>query len=93
MNADQTDLIIQKTASVAFTYYPEIMIDSPDFNLWTEVDYCLEDIAAGDLKDEDAGVLRTLVARAIVNPTEHREMLNDFLLDLTADSDSESPAQ
>lgn len=93
MNTDQTDLILQKTASVAFSYYPEIMIDSPEFDLWSEVNYCLEELPDGVLSAEEHSMLRTLIARAIVDPTKHRETLTDLLFELSDESTAEPDAQ
>lgn len=76
----QSDQIIQRAGICAMGYYPEISVDSPDYSVWAEADWCLEGIALDD--PGAAEMLRAIVARTIIDPTGHREDLADYCGDL-----------
>ena len=76
----QSDQIVQRAGICAMGYYPEISVDSPDYSVWAEADWCLEGVALDD--PSTAEMLRAIVARTIIDPTEHREELTDFCSDL-----------
>ncbi len=87
MNTEQSDILIQKTANVAFTYYPEIHVDDQDFDLWSEVDYCVDHLTQTDIDQATLQQLKPLIARVIIDPTKHRVELADFLFQLTGAAD------
>ena len=79
---DQLDDLLSRTALAALFYYPEIAVDDDDYNLQTDIDYCLEPVAAISIGIEDAERLRIAVGHVITNPTAHRSELLALVIDL-----------
>ncbi|MDF1480326.1 hypothetical protein PYV02_14670 [Leifsonia sp. H3M29-4] len=67
---DQVVEVLQRVGFAAVTYYSEIGVDDPEYNLAGQAAWCLE-----SLPSTDRGTLEDLVARTIVEPREYREAL------------------
>ena len=83
---DQVREVMQRVATAALFYYPEIHVDDPDYALQKDLDW-----AFGDNFDVPVDVLdrlRDLAARTIIDPTEHRrDMFDAFMLLMPAAAD------
>lgn len=62
---ERFDDLLHRTALASLFYYPEIAVDDRDYNLQTDVDYCLEPVA-----ELDAGNLVEL--RTVVGHVDHQ---------------------
>ena len=84
---ERFDELLQRAALASLFYYPEIAVDDGDYNLHTDVDYCLEPVAeldAGDLAE-----LRTVVGHVITNPSAHRAELIELVIELAPEPPGE----
>lgn len=79
MNREQADEVVQRTATLAILYYPEIHADEPGFTIATDIAWALE--GAGEL-GEAADAVRDAIARTIIDPTLHRESLTELVYGL-----------
>ncbi|MEW2014286.1 MULTISPECIES: hypothetical protein [Microbacterium] len=88
MNRDAADQVVQSTGVLAMAYYPEIHADDADYSIGDDVDFVLSD--AGELEPADIAALRDLVARTIIDPTNHREALIEYVFGLVPDGGENS---
>lgn len=77
---DQVDSTLARVGLLALTYYPEITVDDPEYDLVGEVSWCLQ-----DLDEQDANAVRDDITRVIVDPTARRVAAYSALYDLQAD--------
>lgn len=77
---DQVESTLARVGLLALTYYPEITIDDPEYDLASEVSWCLQ-----DLDERDASTIRDDITRVIVDPTARRVAAYAALFDLPAD--------
>lgn len=77
---EAADLTLQRIALTALLYYPEITVDDPSYQLEDEVDWCIESLGSSDRE-----MLRDLVVRTVVNPTEYRTRLFSRLMEMAPD--------
>ena len=69
--------VVDLTASAAFLYFPEISRIIDDYDLDRTVASCLEPVEDAAIKQQ----LRPLVTAAIIDPTNARVVLNEFIMD------------
>ena len=85
-NEDEVREVMQRVATAALFYYPEIHVDDLDYALQKDLDW-----AFGEHFDVPADVLdglRDIAARTIIDPTQHRrDMFDAFMLLLPAAAD------
>lgn len=79
---DALQEVIANIAIATLTYYPEIHVDAPDFNLVDTAAGCLDPVRSA-LPAETVDALTDLIARAIIDPTKYREETLDTLMELT----------
>lgn len=80
----QVRQVMQRIATAALFYYPEIHADDPEYTLQKDLDW-----AFGDDFDVPADVfdgLRDIATRTIIDPTEHRRDMFDALMLLLPDT-------
>lgn len=77
---EQFDELLHRAALASLFYYPEIAADDSDYNLRTDVEYCLEPVAS--LRGDDLERLRTVVGHVIANPSGHRAELVALVIEL-----------
>jgi hypothetical protein len=88
MNPDAADQVVQAAGALAMAYYPEIHADDADYSIGEDVDFVLSEV--GDLEPADREALRDLVARTIIDPTNHREALIEYIFRLVPDGGERS---
>lgn len=74
------DSTLERIGVAAMAYYPEVQIDEPAYQLSNDVEWCLEPLHG--LEAATVANLRDVIARVIVNPTEHRQAAFNALLGL-----------
>jgi hypothetical protein len=67
---DRIDDTLQRVGLASLMYYPEIVVDEPEYAVIDDADWCLEPLDG--LPDAQLSQLRELVARTIVDPTANR---------------------
>lgn len=77
MNQDVADLLVQRAGIMAIKYSPQLHADDPGYSLGKDVAWVFDPL--GDLVEGDRTVISYLVARAIIDPTRHREHLADYV--------------
>ena len=75
---EQVREVMQRIATAALFYYPEIHVDDPEYALQKDLDWAFgEDFTVPvDVLDS----LRDIAARTIIDPTEHRRDMFDALM-------------
>lgn len=81
IDRDNVDAALQRVALLSFLYYPEIQVDDPEYTLSGDVDFCMEPLA--ELDETDGDQLRSLIRRAIIDPSEYRADVFAALGELT----------
>lgn len=81
ISEDALQEVIANVAVATFTYYPEIHIDAPEFDLMGAAAACLEPVRAA-IPAETGDALIDLIARTIIDPTKYREEALDTLMEL-----------
>ncbi|SDG84094.1 hypothetical protein [Microbacterium pygmaeum] len=84
---ERFDELLHRTALAALFYYPEIAVDDADYNLQSDIDYCLEPVAA--LGADELNGLRAVVGRVITNPSAHRTTLMELIIELAPEPSPE----
>lgn len=82
MKLEDADVLLQRVATIAIMYYPNLPADSPEYRLSEDVDWCLDEMAVGASETE----LRHLIGRTVVDPTAHREALTALVYGMVADT-------
>lgn len=77
--------VIGSVAIAAFSYYPEIHVDAESYDLMATAASCLDPLRA-DLPADTHAALVEMIARAIIDPTKHREPALDTLMELVPES-------
>lgn len=77
MNQDVADLLVQRAGIMAIKYSPQLHADDPGYSLGKDVAWVFDPVI-GHVED-DQTVIGYLVARAIIDPTRHRERLADYI--------------
>ena len=85
ISEDQLQDVIANVAVTTFTYYPEIHVDEPDFNLVATAAACLEPVKT-ELPAETYDALTDMIARTIIDPTKYREEALDTLMELAPEA-------
>lgn len=75
---EQVREVMQRIATAALFYYPEIHLDDPEYALQKDLDWAFgEDFTVPiDVLES----LRDIAARTIIDPTEHRRDMFDALM-------------
>jgi hypothetical protein len=86
VDRDNVDAVLQRVALLSFLYYPEIQVDEPDYELASDIGFCMEPLA--DLDEPIRDQLRNLIGRAIIDPSEYREQIFAVLSELATPDDA-----
>lgn len=81
---DQADQISDSTAIAALYYFPGVSVELASYDLNRQVELCLD-----GAPEEFVPRLRPLVTATIIDPTNNRGPLLEFLMSNTEESDSE----
>lgn len=79
---EQVQEVLERTGRACLMYYPEIHVDDDEYELMDHAAWCIEPVTA-ELSDDTRDAMTEMLARTIVNPTEHRERTFDVLANLT----------
>lgn len=77
---DDVREVLQKVATAALFYYPEVHVDDPEYTLAKDLDWALGHSL--DIPEDVLAALRDLAARTIIDPTRHRRDLFDAFVEL-----------
>ena len=84
LTTEQADSITDSTAIASLYYFPGVSEEIDGYDLNRQVELCLD-----GTPDEFAPRLRPLVTATIIDPTNNRTALLEFLMSITEDADSE----
>jgi len=81
---EQVREVMQRVATAALFYYPEIHIDDPEYTIQKDLDWAFGDDF--DVPPDVLEALRDLAARTIIDPSQHRrDMFDGFIHLLPSD--------
>lgn len=83
LTRDDVQDTMQRVALAALMYYPEVHVDEPDYQIYGDIDWCIEPLE--ELPDVERMELREVIGYTITNPTEHRQTLFRLLTELTSE--------
>lgn len=78
---DDVQAVVERVGVAVMLYYPEIHVDDAEYDLMAQAQWCLEPISEA-LSDDARSALRELVARALIDPSKHREETFSVLMEL-----------
>ncbi len=81
MNKVTADRIIERAATLALLYYPEIAADDSDYSLASDITWVLDDAPHLSYDAE----FRDLVARVIMDPTGTRDLFTTAIYGAVTD--------
>jgi len=81
---EQVREVMQRIATAALFYYPEIHADDPEYTIQKDLDWAFG--SGFDVPADVMDSLRDLGARTIIDPTQHRRDMFDGLMLLLPDS-------
>lgn len=79
-NEEEVREVMQRLATAAFFYYPEIHADDAEYSLSRDLDWIFGDDF--DVPDDIREALRDLASRTIIDPSQYRREMFDGLIQL-----------
>ncbi|MWB96958.1 hypothetical protein [Agromyces seonyuensis] len=78
---DEFDDLLSRAALAALFFDPEMTADDEEYDLQSDVAFCLEAVEGVELDGDTRAELRMLVGLVIADPTAHRQALVDFAME------------